>query len=114
MELNRVISINIERFKLIWGNIRALLHCEAIKHLSNRSEIEEKNLNNLENEWWELERLKRRSICECSLCKSTDSNINYSSSSSGGVCSQCSNKVDPTKLLTFIVLFPYFYRVRKI
>lgn len=111
MKSEKIISIKSKRLRIIRDNLRTLLLCEAvfrqrkindrevvylfnkdgsIKLLNERSVIEEKNLGKLQSDWWKIERLKRSSICECSLCKSTNSNMVYDFDSSEWICSTCS------------------------
>ncbi len=108
MKSGRTISIKSDKLKKIRNNLRNILLCEAINRQANISKEEKKVLfdefgkiiiskdrsktdNDLlgkfQDEWWKLERLKRKSICECSYCRKTDSDMTYYSKE--WICSEC-------------------------
>jgi len=86
-----LLSEIVKRQKIINDKERSLLfHSNGkIKPLSERTGQEEDTLQNLQSDWWALERLKRKSICECSFCGDNQSDMVYIPSSREWICMKC-------------------------
>lgn len=110
MKIERTISIKNRKLLTIRNNFRkiflyAIIDEQEILHNKERkiyfdengiyrssetlTELEKADLAEYQNSWWNLERLKRRSICFCSVCNKIDSDMTYLSPSIGWVCINC-------------------------
>ncbi|MEJ2248590.1 MAG: hypothetical protein P8Y70_13195 [Candidatus Lokiarchaeota archaeon] len=92
-------NLRNERLKGIRTNLRRLLiqsvaneqskYSDALSELDVENPADDQKYRENHEKWWELERLIRKSICQCPVCKRSDKNMTYNPYYDTWFCNDC-------------------------